>query len=94
MNESLKKKQIVKISVFITSIFIILISVTYAFITQVLIGQKQMVINAGVLDLVLEEENAITISDALTLYNESDFKIKRKIDVGISNDYSVAKLTV
>ena len=45
-------------------------SVTYAFITQTLTGTKEVVINAGVLDLVLEEENAITISDALPMYDE------------------------
>ena len=70
MKEKNKKKQIVKISVFITSMFVILFSVTYAFITQTLTGTKEVVINAGVLDLVLEEENAITISDALPMYDE------------------------
>ena len=70
MEEKNKKRQIAKISVFITSIFVIFISITYAFITQTLTGTKEVVINAGVLDLVLEEENAITISDALPMYDQ------------------------
>ena len=48
---------------------ITVVGITYAFITQTLTGTKQVVINAGVLDLVLEEENAITISDALPMYD-------------------------
>ena len=70
MEEKNKKRQVAKITVFITSIFVIFMSVTYAFITQTLTGTKEVVINAGVLDLVLEEENAITISDALPMYDE------------------------
>ena len=70
MAERDKKRQVAKIAVFITSIFVIFMSVTYAFITQTLTGTKQVVINAGVLDLVLEEENEITISDALPMYDE------------------------
>ena len=70
MEEKNKKRQIAKISVFITSIFVIFMSVTYAFITQTLTGTKEVVINAGVLDLVLEEENAITIANALPMYDE------------------------
>ena len=70
MEEKNKKRQIAKISVFITSIFVIFMSITYAFITQTLTGTKQVVVNAGVLDLVLEEENAITISDAYPMYDQ------------------------
>jgi len=43
---------------------------TYAFLTLTLVGTKKNVINAGVLDLVLEEGNEITISDALPMYDE------------------------
>ena len=70
MEEKNKKRRIAKITVFITSIFVIFMSVTYAFITQVLTGEKQVVVSAGVLDLVLEEENAITISDAYPMYDQ------------------------
>ena len=70
MNEQQKKKQIVKISVFITSIFVIFMSVTYAFIMQTLTGTKKVTITAGTLSLVLDEKNEITISDALPMYDE------------------------
>ena len=69
MEEKNKKRQVAKITMFITSIFVIFMSVTYAFINQTLTGTKEVVINAGVLDLVLEEENAITISDALPMHD-------------------------
>jgi len=69
MEEKNKKRQITKITVFITSIFVIFMSITYAFVNQVLTGTKEVVINAGVLDLVLEEENAITIANALPMYD-------------------------
>ena len=61
-----------KISIIVLSVFAIIavISVTYAFITQTLTGTKEVVVSAGVLDLVLEEENAITISDALPMYDQ------------------------
>ena len=70
MENKTKKRQIAKTTVFITSIFVIFMSITYAFITQTLTGTKEVVINAGVLDLILEEENAITISDALPMYDQ------------------------
>ena len=70
MSENSKKRQVAKITVFITSIFVILFSITYAFINQTLTGEKQVVVSAGVLDLVLEEENEITISDALPMYDQ------------------------
>ena len=50
-------------------LMVVTIGITYAFISLVLIGEKEIVINAGVLDLVLEEENAITISDALPMHD-------------------------
>ena len=70
MEEKNKKRHVAKITVFITSVFVIFMSVTYAFITQTLTGTKEVVVNAGVLDLVLEEENAITIANALPMYDE------------------------
>ena len=69
MEEKNKKRQITKITVFITSIFVIFMSITYAFVNQVLTGTKEVVVSAGVLDLVLEEENAITISDAMPMHD-------------------------
>ena len=70
MEEKNNKRQVAKITVFITSILVIFMSITYAFVNQVLTGTKEVVVSAGVLDLVLEEENAITISDALPMYDE------------------------
>ena len=70
MEEKNNKRQVAKITVFITSIFVIFMSITYAFVNQVLTGTKEVVVSAGVLDLVLEEENAITISNAYPMYDE------------------------
>ncbi len=64
-------KQVAKITVFITSIFVIFLSVTYAFINVTLSGTKRQVITAGDLSLVLEEdENNLTIENALPMYDE------------------------
>ena len=65
------KKQVAKIAVFITSIFVIFMSVTYAFINVTLSGTKRQVIMAGDLSLLLEEdENNLTIANALPMYDE------------------------
>ena len=66
-----KKKGIIKISVFITSIFVIFLSVTYAFINVTLSGTKKQVITAGDLSLVLEEDdNNIRLENALPMFDE------------------------
>ena len=70
MKEKIRKRKKVIITILVVCALIAAAGITYAFITQVLTGEKQVVINAGVLDLVLEEENAITISDALPMYDE------------------------
>jgi len=71
MNEKQKKKQVIKISVFITSIFVIFLSVAYAFINLTLQGTKKQVITAGNLELdLIEDENNITLTDALPIYDE------------------------
>ena len=69
--EKAKTKQVAKIAVFITSIFVIFLSATYAFINVTLSGTKRQVITAGDLSLVLEEdENNLTIENALPMYDE------------------------
>ncbi len=69
--EKAKTKQVAKIAVFITSVFVIFLSVTYAFINVTLSGTKRQVITAGDLSLVLEEdENNLTIENALPMYDE------------------------
>lgn len=65
-----KKKQIAKISAFITSVFVIFLSVTYAFINQTIFGTKRQVITSSTLSIELEEENAIAIQNAMPLYDE------------------------
>ena len=59
------KKQTIKITMFITSIFIIFMSVSFAFINLTLQGTKRQVIQAGTLSLELDEdENNLTIQNA------------------------------
>jgi len=71
MSEKQKKIQVAKISIFITSIFVIFLSVTYAFINVTLQGTKKQVITAGTLELdLIEDENNISISNALPMYDE------------------------
>ena len=69
MNDNNKK--IIKTSVLAISVFAIILSVTYAFINVTLQGEKKQVITTGNLDLVLDEdENNLTITDALPMYDE------------------------
>jgi len=69
--EQNKKKQVAKISVFITSIFVIFLSITYAFINMTLTGTKRQVITAGNLELeLLEDDNNLTIANAMPMYDE------------------------
>jgi len=71
MSEKQKKMQVAKISVFITSIFVIFLSVSYAFINLTLQGTKKQVITAGNLELdLIEDENNISISNALPMYDD------------------------
>ncbi len=70
MSEKEKKKQIAKISIFITSIFVIFLSITYAFINLTLFGAKRQVITVGDLKLDLKEKDELTISNALPMYDD------------------------
>ncbi len=66
-----RNQQIAKISVFITSLFVICLSVTYAFINLTIGGEKRQVITAGSLELeLIEDENNLTITNALPMYDE------------------------
>ena len=66
-----QKRQVAKISVFITSVFVIFLSVTYAFINLTITGTRRQVITAGNLDLILTEDaNNLTITNALPMYDE------------------------
>ncbi len=64
------KKQIAKITVFLTSIFIILLSITYAFINVTINGTRRQVITVGNLDIDLEEDDNFTIDNTLPVYDE------------------------
>lgn len=65
-----KRKQVVKISIFITSIFVIFLSISYAFINQTIFGTKKQTITSGYLSIEFEEENEINIKDAMPMYDE------------------------
>jgi len=65
-----KKKQVAKISVFITSIFVIFLSITYAFINMTVTGTKRQVITSGNLQVELEEDNVITLTNAMPMYDD------------------------
>ncbi len=67
---SRSKRGVAKISIFITSIFVIFISISYAFINQTLLGTKKQVITTGNLELKLTEGNAITLENALPMYDQ------------------------
>ena len=71
MDGKKSRMQVIKISVFITSLFVIFLSVTYAFINVRLIGTKRQVITTGKLELELkEDENNLTIENALPMYDD------------------------
>lgn len=64
------KKHVAKISIFITSIFVIFLSITYAFLNLQLTGSKRQVITAGNLELEILEEDALTLDNALPMHDE------------------------
>lgn len=65
-----ERKQIAKITVFITSLFVIFLSVTYAFINQTIYGTKRQVITTGSLQIELEEDKEIKLENAMPMYDE------------------------
>ncbi len=64
------RKQIAKITIFLTSIFVIFLSVTYAFINVTINGTRRQVITVGNLNIDLEEDNNFTIDNTLPVYDE------------------------
>ncbi len=71
MQEKDKKRRITKIAIFITSIFIICISISYALLNQTLTGAKRQVITSGNLSLsITQEENNLNLTNALPMYDE------------------------
>lgn len=67
-SENKNKKTIV--ALLIVGILVVFVGASYAFITFVIDGQKKVIVNAGVLDLYLDEKNEITISNALPMFDE------------------------
>ncbi len=64
------KIQTAKIAIFLTSIFVIFLSVTYAFINVTINGTRRQVITVGNLDIDLEEDDNFTIDNTLPVYDE------------------------
>jgi len=101
MSEKQKKIQVAKISVFITSIFVIFLSVTYAFINLTLQGTKKQVITAGTLELdLIEDENNITLTNALPMYDEVGmiqepftFRLKNKGTTNVNYTLKLVDIT-
>lgn len=65
-----ERSGILKISVFITSVFIIFLSITYAFMNQTVFGNKRQVLITGDLQIELEESKEITLENAMPMYDE------------------------
>jgi len=65
-----QKRKVAKISIFITSVFIIFLSISYAFINQTVFGIKRHMITSGNLKIELEEEKELTIENAMPIYDE------------------------
>jgi len=70
-------------------LMIVTIGITYAFINYTLTGNKQVVISAGVLDLVLEEDDELIITDALPMYDEVGM-IQKPFTFRLVNNSSVS----
>ena len=86
MKENNKKKTIAV--VLMVFAIVAVISVTYAFITQTLSGSKKVTITAGTLSLVLNEGNAITISDALPMYDQVGMIQEKVFNFSLANNTS------
>ena len=75
MNESLKKnKMIIIISILI--LVVLLIGVTFAYLVTTLTGEKEYIVRAGSLNLILTEDNEITLEG----------QIPQEDSVGMSQD--------
>lgn len=65
-------------TIFIVSVLVIFLSLTYAFVSHTLVGTKRQVITSTDLSVELNEEEHIVIEDALPMYDETG-KIQEKI---------------
>jgi len=64
------KKRTIKSSIFIASILVILLSISYAFINMTVTGNKRQMIATGNLQIELEEEKELTLENAMPIYDE------------------------
>ncbi len=87
MNQDRNDRKVSKIAVFIVSIVVIFFSISYAFINQTLTGTKKQVITAGNLELALQEEDALTLENALPMYDEVGM-IQKSYDFTLVNKTS------
>ncbi len=71
-------------------LMVVTIGITYAFITTTLTGTKKVTLTAGTLSLVLSEGNAITISDALPMYDEVGMIQDKAFTFSLANNTSVS----
>ncbi len=94
------KKQVAKITIFLTSIFVIFLSVTYAFINVTINGTRRQVITVGNLNIDLEEDDNFTIDNTLPVYDEVgmlsksfDFRLINNSDEKASYTLSLEDIT-
>ncbi len=78
------KSNAIKLSILMVSILVIFISISYAFLSQILTGTKKQVITAGNLELELKEGEVITLSNALPMYDEVSM-IEKSFDFTLRN---------
>ena len=80
------KKKILAIAFAVVAL--VVVGTTYAFITQTLTGSKKVTITARTLSLVLNEGNAITISDALPMYDQVGMIQEKSFNFSLVNNTS------
>ena len=85
MKEKNKKKIL---AIVFAVVALVVVGTTYAFITTTLSGTKKVTITAGTLSLVLNEGNAITISDALPMYDQVGMIQEKSFDFSLANNTS------
>ena len=85
MKEKNKKKIL---AIVFAVVALVVVGTTYAFITQTLSGSKKVTITAGTLSLVLNEGNAITISDALPMYDQVGMIQEKSFNFSLANNTS------
>ena len=65
-----KKNSILIFSIVGVVLLVVLLGISYALISQTLISSRKVILRAGVLELVLNEENAINITNAYPMFDE------------------------